>query len=96
MSPPIETLAVLLRRYCEDCLEPHNVPRVSLAEAVRLGDDPLHILPYLAGLGITVRCLEDLMRINDDESEEELQSFRIVEGVAISVASDGAWLVFEP
>ena len=96
MSTTIETLAALLRRYSGGQDEPSNVARVSLADAVRQGDDPLHILPYLAGLGIAVQCLDDLLRINDDDTEEEIHSFRVTEGVAVTVASDGLWLLFEP
>jgi len=96
MIPSHETFAVLLRRYCND---PDNLPdvaRVSLAEALHDGDDPLHILKYFRTLGLTVRCLDDLLRINDDDTEEELHSFRVAEGVAVSVASDGLWLLFVP
>jgi len=96
MSATIETLAALLRRYCEDDDEPRDVPRISLAEAVRQGDDPLHILPYFASLGHIVRCLDDLLLINGDDTEDEVHSFRVAEGVAVTVASDGLWLLFEP
>ena len=90
-----ETLAALLRRYHDDHDEPRDVPRISIAAAVRAGDDPLHVIPYMAGLGLTVRCLDDLLRINNDETEEELHSFRVAEGVAVTLASDGLWLLFE-
>ena len=92
MTTTIETLAALLRRYCDDQDEPRDVPRVSLADAVRQGDDPLHILPYFAGLGIAVRSLDDLLRINDDDAEEEIRSFRVAEGVAVTVASDSSFM----
>ena len=96
MPDPTETLAALLRRYCDQNDGPRDVPRVSLADAVRHGDDPLHIIPYFAGLGLTVRCLDDLLLVNEDETEEEVHSFRVAEGVAVTVASDGLWLLFEP
>ncbi len=95
MTETTETLDALLRRYCDQD-DPRDVPRVSLAEAIREGDDPLHILPYLAGVGITVHRLDDLLLINDDLAEEEIQAFRVAEGVAVSVASDSLWLLFEP
>ncbi len=72
------------------------MPRLSLAEALRDGDDPLHILSYLAGLGLTVQSLDDLLRINNDPAEEEIHSFRVAEGVAVSLASDGLWQLFLP
>ncbi len=90
-----ETLAALLQRYHVDHDQPREVPRVSFAAAVQAGDDPLHVIPYLAGLGLDVRCLDDLLRINADETEEELHSFRVAEGVAVTMASDGLWLLFE-
>jgi hypothetical protein len=96
MSTTHETLAAVLRRYCDDPDDLPDVPRFSFAEAVRQGDDPLHILPYLAGLGLAIRSLDDLLLINDDPTEEELHCFRVAEGVAVSVASDGLWLLFEP
>ena len=96
MSDAPETLAALLRRHRADHDEPRDVPRVSLAEAVRAGDDPLHIIPYLAGLGLPVRSLDDLLRANDDATEEEIGCFRVAEGVAVTIASDGLWLLFEP
>ena len=96
MPDPTETLAALLRRYCDQHDEPRDVPRVSLADAVRQGDDPLHVIPYLAGLGLTVRSLDDLLQVNADDTEEEVHCFRVAEGVAVTVASDGLWLLFEP
>lgn len=96
MCDPPETLAALLRRYRVDNDDPGGVPRVSFADAARQGDDPLHILPYLTGLGLSVRTLDDLLLINADDTEEEVHSFRVAEGVAVSTASDGLWLLFEP
>jgi len=29
-------------------------------------------------------------------TEEEIHCFRVAEGVAVTVASDGLWLLFEP
>jgi hypothetical protein len=96
MTETVETLAALLTRYCGDNDEPRDVPRVSFTQSVRQGDDPLHIIPYLGGLGLPVHSLEDLLAINGDETEEEIRSFRVAEGVAVTVASDGLWLLFEP
>jgi hypothetical protein len=96
VSNPTETLTALLRRYCDQQDEPRDVPRISLADAVHRGDDPLHIIPYFATLGLPVRSLDDLLRINGDDTEEEIHCFRVAEGVAVTVASDGLWLLFEP
>jgi hypothetical protein len=96
MNTAPETLGALLKRYAGDNDEPRDVPRIRFDEALQRGDDPLHILPYLAGLGISVRSIDDLLRINSDDTEEEIRAFRVVEGVAVVMASDGLWLLFEP
>lgn len=93
-TEPPDTLAALLREYCGEHDEPRDVPRVSLAEALRSGDDPLHVLPYMAGLGMAVGTLDDLVAINADDTEEELHAFRVAEGVAVVIASDGLWMLF--
>ena len=69
MTQPTETLADLVRRYCDRDAIPAVVPRVSLAAA---------------------------MAANADPEEEELHCFRVAEGVAVSVASQGEWLLFTP
>lgn len=96
MPENTETLAALLRRYCDEHDEPRDVPRVSLADALRRGDDPLHIIPYFASLGLALGSLDDLLAINADDTEEELHAFRVAEGVAVTIASDGLWMLFEP
>ena len=53
-------------------------------------------LPYLAYVGLSVRSLDDLLRINADATEEEIHCFRVAEGVTVTLASDGLWLLFEP
>ena len=68
---------------------------ISLAQAQRDGSDPRSVLGYLAGLGRPVVALPDLLAaIMQLEEEEELGAFACVEGVAVSVASDGAWLLY--
>ena len=94
METPQETLASLIGRYADPDQPPADVPRVSLAKALRDGDDPLHILAYLAGLGLDVSCLDDLLKINADDAEEEVRGFRVAEGVAMTVSSDGLWVLF--
>ncbi|GAB0115739.1 hypothetical protein [Acidisoma sp. C75] len=95
METAQEPLSALLRRYADETGEPRDVPRISFEEAVARGDDPLHVLPYLAGLGIVVRTMDDLLMINGDGGEEEISAFPVEEGVAVVVASDGAWLLFQ-
>lgn len=80
--------------YADEDDDPEIIT-VSLA-AARAGDDPRQILAYLVDLGIAVIILDDLLAINDVEDEEDLFAFRCREGVAISVASDGAWILYVP
>lgn len=94
MPPP--TFSELVGRYTCDPDAPPPTEIVCLSDAMRAGDDPWRIVSYLSGLGIFVRELDDLLRINEDDTEEELHAWRCREGVAISVASDGAWVLFVP
>jgi hypothetical protein len=71
-------------------------PVLSLSTALKAGDDPFHVLPYLAGLGLPVRQLDDLLAINAAPDEEDLHAWRCHEGIAVSIASDGVWLLFTP
>jgi hypothetical protein len=88
------TLEELLRRFSSIEKLP-DVQRIKFDEAVRTGQDPLRIIAYFATLGIAVREPADLFRLNDDPNEEEVNAFKIPEGVAVSVESDDLWLVFE-
>jgi len=94
MQEHVETLEALLQRFSHIERLP-EVQRVKFAEALRQGDDPLHIIPYLASVGIQVQAPADLFRLNDHPDEEELTCFWVPEGVAASIASDDLWLVFE-
>lgn len=71
-------------------------PVISFCAALEAGDDPLHVLPYLAGLGLPVRQLDDLLVLNTAADEEEMHAWRCREGIAVSIASDGLWLLFTP
>lgn len=94
MESPQETLALLISRFSDPDSPLVQAPSVSLSAALREGDDPLHILPYMASLGLSVSCLDDLLLINSDQGEEELHGFRVAEGVAMTVSSNGLWVLF--
>jgi len=65
---------------------------VSLPAALAAGDDHLHVLSYLRGLGFEVRTLEDIAAaLLSIEDEEELSAEWAREGLVIHHASDG-WL----
>jgi hypothetical protein len=95
MQDELEPFSALLRRYADDDDE-RSVVRTRLPDALAGRDDPMQIVEYMKGLGIDVRELDDLLKINDDQSEEELHSFRVLEGIAVSIASDGIWVLFTP
>ncbi len=91
---PVPPFAELLALYADD---PDDLPvaqTIAFADALAAGDDPLHLLPYLASLGIDVRQPDDLLAINADDTEDEVHCWRVQEGIAVSVVSDGAWLLF--
>jgi len=87
-----ETLAALLHRFGDGRLK---VARIKFADALARGDDPFNMIPYLTRLGHRIGCLDDLLAINDDPEEEELHCFPVQEGIAVSMASDRMWLLFE-
>lgn len=93
---PPPNFAGLIALYAEDPDDPPETVTVSLSAALATGDDPWQVLSYLDGLGIVVRCLDDLLAINEDDTEEELHAFRCAEGIAVSIASHGQWLLFTP
>jgi hypothetical protein len=96
MPTPSETAVELLDRLgaLPDC--PLTVVR--LAETRPDGtSEASRILAYLAGLGHPVRRLSDLVRTLDAlPDEEELSAHRVREGVLVSHASDGWFILFRP
>jgi hypothetical protein len=96
MVDTFEPLSVLLQRYKSYEDEPAQVHSASLTLALAGGRDPLKIVDYFRSLGLPVRSLDDLLLINGDPHEEELHAFRVAEGVAVSVASDGTWALYTP
>ncbi len=90
----LQTLGELVRRHAEGNDLPRHVPHVRLADALARGDDPLHLIPYFADLGRRIDNLEDLLAACTDPGEEEIQAFRVDEGVAVFLAVDGLWALF--
>lgn len=95
-EPDPPSFSALVARYTSDPEDPPETATVSLSAALASGDDPWQVLSYLDGLGIVVRCLDDLTAINEDDTEEELHAFRCAEGIAVSIASHGQWILFMP
>lgn len=92
-DPP--TFADLLHLYASP-EDPAEVEEVSLSWALTGGHDPRNVLAYYASLGLPVRSLADLLAINDDPGEDDVHAFPTREGVAVSIASDCAWVHFVP
>lgn len=77
--------------------DPRIITTVSFPSARQAGTDPGGILPYLARFGRSPVCLDDLLAcVNTLPDEEELHAWPVREGIAVSVASDGAWFLFTP
>jgi len=95
-DPHFPSFGDLVSAYTLDPDDPPITDIVSLADALTDGDDPWHVVAYLGGLGLPVHQLSDLLAINADDGEEELHAWPCREGVAVSVASDGAWILYIP
>jgi len=89
------TFADLLKRYAERA-DGSVIVETSLDSALATGADPLNLIAYLGSLDIQVRSLSDLLQVNALNDEEELSAHAVSEGVAVSIASDGSWVLFRP
>lgn len=52
------------------------------------------VLDYLAGLDRPAATLSELLQSINAEDEEDLSAIRCAEGVAVTSASDGWWVLF--
>lgn len=91
MDPP--TFSELYGRYA--------VENMSVKTIVRLNDasqsaEALNVVRYLATFGFRITTVEEIFHaIEALDGEEELTAFRCREGIAVSHASDGWWILFE-
>jgi hypothetical protein len=76
--------------------DPADAVQVNFADAVRDGDDPLHVLAYYRSIDRPVSALADLLSINDDPTEDTLHAFQTADGIAVAIAGDGLWVLFRP
>ena len=90
----LRTFDELVRQHAEGHDLPRHVPHVRLADALARGDDPLHLLPYFAELDRRIENLEDLLSACADPGEEEIEAFRVEQGIAVYLVTDGQWAVF--
>ncbi|WP_374470248.1 hypothetical protein [Phenylobacterium sp.] len=91
----METLSALAARFGA----PANPSEM---EAHLLGEQAPHtshaelVLAYLAHFGSSPTNLEELVEAIDQvPDEEDLSAFRCAEGVAVTSASDGWWVLFQ-
>jgi len=87
-------LDTLVRRHAGGNDLPRHLPHVRIADALVRGDDPLHLLPYFTDIGVQIANLEDLLAACTDPGEEEIEAFRVEEGVAVYLIVDGQWALF--
>jgi hypothetical protein len=90
----LETIEALVSRHAAGRDLPRHVPRLRLADALARGDDPLHLLPYLSDLGVRIGTLEDLLAACTDPGEEEIEAFRVEEGILVYLVVAGQWALF--
>ena len=92
-----EPLGELLARFGAIRLLRSVIRRsISLSAVLGGAPDPSGILAYLGSLGIAPHHLNDLLLVKDYADEEELYAHRVAEGVAVSIASQGDWVLFGP
>ena len=92
--PQREALETLLRRRAAGNDLPRHVPHLRLADALASGHDPLRLLEYFRDLGVKIANLEDLLAACADPGEEEIEAYRVEEGIAVFLVTDGQWAVF--
>ncbi|MGD9637520.1 MAG: hypothetical protein AB7U85_00500 [Alphaproteobacteria bacterium] len=91
MTADIPNLSSVLSLYKA---EEKDVVRISFTEVLNGKPDPSGIVQYMQDLDINIKILIDLLKINEDEDEEELYAHLCQEGIAISHKSDGLWFLF--
>jgi len=91
MDPP--SFSDLYQRYAFNDVSLSTVVRFDEADQCR---EAQNLVRYLNSFGFRISTTADLFdAIQALEGEEELAAFRCHEGVAVSHASDGWWILFE-
>lgn len=95
MTFPLPSLAEVRARFVAPDDDPPPALEVSTLTSAAPGSEADRVLGYLSSLGIHPRTPRDLFRqIHTLEDEEELTAFECQEGVAVTQASEGWWLLF--
>lgn len=90
----LRTLEELIHQHAESNDLPRHVPHLRLADALARGTDPLRLIEYFQDLGKKIDNLEDLFAACTDPGEEEIDAYRVEEGIAVFLVPDGQWSVF--
>lgn len=92
----LRTLDELVRQHAEGNDLPRHVPHLRLADALARGTDPLRLIEYFRDLDVKIANLEDLLAACTDPGEEEIEAYRVEEGIAAFLVADGQWAIFTP
>ena len=90
----LRTLDELIRQHAEGNDLPRHLPHVRLADALARGTDPLRLIEYFRDLDRKIENLEDLLAACADPGEEEIEAYRVEEGIAVFFVTDGQWAIF--
>jgi len=86
-------LSDVLSDYADDGEIPHLA--YARLKSPRSKSEAARVLAYLAGFGIQPSTLDELRSAIDElEGEEELSAHPVAEGLAVTHASDGWWVLF--
>ena len=94
LPPQIRILDELVRQHAEGNDLPRHLPYVRLPDALARGTDPLRLIEYFRDLDRKIENLEDLLAACADPGEEEIEAFRVEEGIAVCLGPDSQWAVF--
>ena len=94
--PPLQlpSFAELRRRYADDGEDPGFAVATWNSDIPPDEDHGCIIINYLRGLGHSPRTLDQLRAVIDDLQDDEIAAYRTREGLAVSQASDGWWVLF--
>lgn len=94
MRPQLPTLAAVRARFVVPEDDPPSLEVCTLAGAAP-GSEGARVLRYLRALGFKPKTASDLFhQIRALEDEEDLTAFECKEGIAVTQASEGWWLLF--
>lgn len=95
MTSALPTLAEVRARFIAPDDDPPSAPEVCTLAGAAPGSEGERVLRYLDALGVRPKTTSDVFRqIHALEDEEELAAFECQEGVAVTQASEGWWLLF--